>query len=526
MKFLDTLNVTQTPRKPRPALSLRAVIGLTVVLGIVLSSLLVYMETATRLRDEHTNDIRTEMQRLTRLCTLALREPLWNYSIEEANSLIEAAMINPDVLSISVLEANRNPFATRERVDPTPGESITMTQAIVRHGVVLGELTMRISTAGYHVRLAAITERYARTCVLISLGALLFILAVMHWRLMQPMQSLVAASQQLVHGRLESPITPIRQDEIGSLAQSMEETRIALRKLFGEIEQRNAELKYANENLEQRVAERTQSLTEALATLSRAQVEIIQIEKLASLGRVVAGVAHELNTPLGNALTVATTLADVQDGIRKEDATGKLRHSTLLNALERTQAGFDILIRNLDRAANIVQNFKQVAVDQTNDQRRTFDAAHVLQEVLTLLSPGLRKSNCKVDVHAIEGLRCDSFPGPFGQVLNNLVMNAVVHGFEDLPSGIVTIHLDRADADHVRLTVHDDGHGMNEDVRRRIFDPFFTTKMGRGGTGLGMNIVQGIVVRILGGTIAVDSALGKGCTVTVTFPTCAPHMHD
>lgn len=526
MKPLDTLNVTQTPRKPRPALSLRAVTGLTVVLGIVLSSLLVYMETATRLRDEHTNEIRIEMQRLTRLCALALREPLWNYAIEEANSLIEAAMINPDVLSISVLEANRNPFAARERIDPIPGESITMTQAIVRQNAVLGELTIRISTAGYRIRLATITERYARSCILISLGALLFILVVMHWRLVQPLQRLVTASQQLVHGRLESPIEAIRLDEIGSLAQSMEETRIALRKVFGEIEQRNAELKDANENLEQRVAERTQSLTEALTTLSRAQVEMIQIEKLASLGRVVAGVAHELNTPLGNALTVATTLVDVQDGIRKEDATGRLRHSTLLSALERTQAGFDILIRNLDRAASIVQNFKQVAVDQTNDQRRTFDAAHVVQEVLTLLSPGLRKASCTVDVHTTEGLSCDSFPGPFGQVLSNLVMNAVVHGLEDLPAGVVTIRLDRTDANHVRLTVHDNGHGMSDEVRKKIFDPFFTTKMGRGGTGLGMNIVQGIVVRILGGSITVDSAPGKGCTVTVIFPTCAPHMHD
>lgn len=495
------------------------------MLGIVLSSLLVYMETATRLRDEHTNEIRIEMQQLARLCALALREPLWNYSLEEANSLIEAAMINPDVLSINVLEANRNPFAARERIDPIPGESITMTQAIVRQDAVLGELTIRISTAGYHIKLATITERYARSCVLISLGALLFILVVMHWRLVQPLQRLVAASQQLIHGRLESPIEAIRQDEIGSLAQSMEETRIALRKLFGEIEQRNAELKDANENLEQRVAERTQSLTEALATLSRAQVDIIQIEKLASLGRVVAGVAHELNTPLGNALTVATTMADVQDGVRKEDATGKLRHSTLLNALERTQTGFDILIRNLDRAANIVQNFKQVAVDQTNDQRRTFDAAHVVQEVLTLLSPGLRKANCKVDVHTIEGLSCDSFPGPFGQVLSNLVMNAVIHGFEDLPGGVVSVHLNRVDADHLRLTVHDDGRGMSEDVRKKIFDPFFTTKMGRGGTGLGMNIVQGIVVRILGGSITVDSVPDKGCTVTIVFPTCAPHMN-
>ncbi|MBK7002710.1 MAG: HAMP domain-containing protein [Rhodoferax sp.] len=263
MKFLDTLNVTQTPRKPRPALSLRAVIGLTVVLGIVLSSFLVYMETATRLRDEHANEIRIEMQRLARLCALALREPLWNYAVEEANSLIEAAMINPDVLSISVLEANQNSFAARERIDPIAGESITMTQAIVRQNTVLGELTIRISTAGYRVRLAAITERYARSCLLISLGALLFILVVVHWRLVQPLQRLVTASQQLVHGRLESPIEAIRLDEIGSLAQSMEETRIALRKVFGEIEQRNAELKDANENLERRVAERTQSLTEA-----------------------------------------------------------------------------------------------------------------------------------------------------------------------------------------------------------------------------------------------------------------------
>ncbi|MDC8760544.1 sensor histidine kinase [Janthinobacterium fluminis] len=512
------------PRAPS-TLSLRVVIGLTVVVGIALASALVYAEAALRLRDDYTAEIRVELERLAALTALALREPIWRYEPEQADSIIEAAFVNPAVQSITAVDNKGVPFASRSRSHPEQSHLLVLERDIVRGGAVLGRLNIQMSTAGYQVRQDAVAKQYLRAGLLTMLGSLLFILAVMHWRFARPVARLLAASRHLSAGRLDVPIVAVRDDELGALAHSLDETRKSLLDLFGKVEQRNVELGDANEHLEQRVANRTRSLEEALATLSRAQEEIIQVEKLASLGRVVAGVAHELNTPLGNALTVACTIADLHKELRAEDLAGKLRRSTLLNLLDRADSGFDILLRNLDRAAAIVHDFKQVAVDQTSNQRRSFDLASVSNEVLTLLSPALRRANCSVALTAAPGLYCDSFPGPYGQVLSNLIMNAVLHGYAERPEGgVVAVVIARAEAQQLTLTVRDDGCGMSEDVCKKIFDPFFTTKMGRGGTGLGMNIVQGIIVRILGGSIAVSSEPERGTTVLVTLPVSAPSI--
>jgi two-component system NtrC family sensor kinase len=514
----------RTPAGAPSTLSLRVVIGLTVVLGIALASALVYAEAAWRLRDEYRAEIRVELERLAALTALALREPIWRYEPEQADSIIEAAFVNPAVQAIAVLDPKGAPFAGRSRADPENADLVTLRRDIVRGGAVLGQLRIDMSSAGYRARLRAAQAQAVRGGLLTMLGALLFILAAMHWRFARPVAGLLAASRQLAAGQLERPIAALRDDELGALAQSLEQTRKALLALFDEVEQRNALLRDANEHLEQRVAARTRSLEDALATLGRAQQEIIQVEKLASLGRVVAGVAHELNTPLGNALTVACTIADLHAEVRAEDAAGKLRRSSMLKLIECGDTGFAILLRNLERAAAIVHDFKQVAVDQTSDQRRSFALAGVSNEVLTLLSPTLRKAGCSVALAAAPELVCDSFPGPFGQVLSNLIMNAVLHGYAERPGGVVAVAIERIDALHAVLTVSDSGCGMSEDVCKKIFDPFFTTKMGRGGTGLGMNIVQGIVVRILGGSIAVASAPGQGTTVRVTLPLAAPSI--
>ncbi|WP_317204971.1 HAMP domain-containing sensor histidine kinase [Janthinobacterium sp.] len=513
------------PHPPRAAstLSLRLVIGLTIVVGIALASALAYAEASARLREQYTADIRLELERLAALTALALREPIWRYEPEQADSIIEAAFVNPAVQAIAAVDQKGATFAARRRPDPERRDLLDLRRDIVREGVRLGELRIRMSTAGYLPRLDAARWQYARAGLLTMLGSLLFILAIMHWRFARPVARLLAASRQLAAGRLELPIGAARGDELGAVALSLEETRKALLRLFGEVEQRNLALRDANEHLEQRVAARTRSLEDALAALGRAQHDIIQVEKLASLGRVVAGVAHELNTPLGNALTVACTIADLHRELRAEDAAGKLRRSTMLNLLERADTGFAILLRNLERAAAIVHDFKQVAVDQTSDQRRNFDLASVSGEVLTLLSPSLRSAACSVALDAAPGLQCDSYPGAYGQVLSNLIMNAVLHGYAD-GGGVVSVGIRRLDAHSVQLRVGDLGCGMTEEVLRKMFDPFFTTRMGRGGTGLGLNIAQGIVVRILGGSIAVSSAPGQGTTVLVTLPVSAPSI--
>lgn len=399
-------------RRAKPTLSLRLVIGLTVALGVALASALVYVETALRLRAEYTADIRLELERLTALTALALREPIWRYEPQQADSIIEAAFVNPAVQAITAADPNGAPFARRARPNPEKIQLLTLSRAIVREGAVLGSQTIHMSTAGYLVRLHAAMWHYLWGGLDSMLASLCFILAILHWRFALPVGRLLRASRQLADGRLDVPIAAVRNDELGELACSLEGSRQSLLALFGEVERRNAALNEANEHLERRVAQRTAALAEALASLRRAQDDIIQAEKLASLGRVVAGVAHELNTPLGNALTVAWTIADLHGQLRDEDGAGKLHSSTLRSVLERSQSGFDILLRNLERAAAIVSDFKQVAVDQTSDQRRGFDLAGVSREVLTMISPALRKANCSVALHAASGLLCDSFPGP------------------------------------------------------------------------------------------------------------------
>ena len=504
--------------------SLRVVIALTVVVGVLLASFFSYLEQTSDLREQHIVQIRTEMDHLSTLTALALREPLWQFEAEQANSIMEAAFINPDVVSIAIWDDKGSPFATRTRdtVDANLVERVT--RVVERNKTLVGKLELQMSTAGYVRKVNEVRMQYVRQGLEISFGALLVILLIMHWRLVRPLEYLVEASGGLEKGQLDVPIKRVFRDEVGALADSLEATRLALIDLIAQLESRNLELTDANEHLEQRVTERTESLERTLGTLERAQEEIIQTEKLASLGRVVAGVAHELNTPLGNALTVASTIQAEVEEMKAEFGAGKLRRSSLTAFFDRAEEGMALSMSNLQRAAHLISDFKQVAVDQTSDQRREFDLAEVTSEILNMLQPSMRMSGCEVHKDLCGGLVCDSFPGRYGQVLTNLVMNASIHAFEPGKTGRISVSIAAVDVDTVELVVADNGVGMSDAVRSRIFDPFFTTRMGRGGTGLGMNIVHGIATRVLGGQVTVDSAPDEGTRVRVVFPRVAANI--
>ena len=290
------------------------------------------------------------------------------------------------------------------------------------------------------------------------------------------------------------------------------------------------EIRELNANLELRVIERTEALQKAnvelanaLATLNLAQGELVRSEKLAALGSLVAGIAHELNTPIGNSLMVASTLVDQTKALTNSYAAGNgLKRSALEHYLGDAGKAGDILVRNLYRAANLVTSFKQVAVDQTSSQRRRFALAEVLDEIMLTMWPTLKKSAYTVEQHIPDDLQLDSYPGPLGQVVTNLVNNALLHGFEGRAIGTVTITAQRGEAGWLELTVHDDGVGIPPANLNRIFDPFFTTKLGAGGSGLGLNITHNIVTNILGGKIHVESEVGVGTTFRLTLPMIAP----
>jgi PAS domain S-box-containing protein len=284
---------------------------------------------------------------------------------------------------------------------------------------------------------------------------------------------------------------------------------------------RERELHQHKEHLEELVAARTAALTAALEKLSLTQEELVQRDKLAALGALVAGVAHELNTPIGNSLVVATTMAEHVLQLHADMAAG-LRRSQLESYLERAREASDILTRNLHRAAKLVASFKQLAVDRTTSQRRAFSLAELLEELALPLRISIRHRPVSITLDAAPGLTMDSFPGPLSQVLGNLFENSLVHGIAEGAAGTIGIIARRVGPDEVSIAVADDGAGIAAELHDKVYDPFYTTRLGAGGSGLGLHVVHNIVTGMLGGRIELHSAPGQGAIFTLLLPVTAP----
>jgi signal transduction histidine kinase len=263
-------------------------------------------------------------------------------------------------------------------------------------------------------------------------------------------------------------------------------------------------------------------LAEAALHASETQRYLIETERLAALGGLVAGVAHEISSPIGTSLTVASTLAHRSADFTDQIASGQVRRARLVEFADSCRGASEQLVANLQRAGGLIQSFKQVAIDRSSDVRRAFDLKLATEQVITSARSRLLKSQSSLAIEMPSDIIMDSFPGPYGQVLTNLIFNAVTHGFTDGPGGHMLIKARRLGIEQVEITFADDGSGMAEEVQRHVFDPFFTTRRAQGSTGLGLYIVHNLVTQQLGGRITLVSALGKGTTICMTLPLLAP----
>ena len=236
----------------------------------------------------------------------------------------------------------------------------------------------------------------------------------------------------------------------------------------------------------------------------------------------MAGVAHELNTPIGNSLLTASALEQKTAALEQAVANGTLRRSTLSEYAQAAHEGVDIITRSLQTAAELVQSFKQVAVDRATEQRRPFELLHTTHDIVATLHRSIHKAGHRLNIEIPPSITIDGYPGPYGQVLTNFVNNALLHAFENRRGGVMRLTARPLSGSLIEIVFSDDGVGIAEENLKRIFDPFFTTKMGQGGSGLGMSISYNIVTSLFGGELSVASTHGQGTRFTLRIPLVAP----
>lgn len=277
------------------------------------------------------------------------------------------------------------------------------------------------------------------------------------------------------------------------------ETHLALRSLQKDLQEKNEEL------------------VKTLQQLQSTQAQLIESEKMAALGNLVAGVAHEINTPVGVSVTAASVLAEDATDLLESYKSGHMKRSELETFVETAIESSNMILANLKRAADLIHSFKQVAVDQSSELQRCFKVKEYLEEIILSLVANLKKTKHTVKIEGDDTLTLDSYPGAFSQVVTNLVMNSLIHAYDKEDSGKIYLKF-KQEGEQVIFQYSDDGKGISQGNLSQIFDPFFTTNRSQGGTGLGLHIVYNLVTQKLKGTIRCESQVGLGTQFIIQLP--------
>ncbi len=493
------------PQSAKATLAVIALVASTLLMGVFAAGS--YWITQQRLTAQ-----RAELWSKTqRHLGQPVAQAMWNFDVKGLNAVL-GSELGGSVLGLAVVDESGklitqvgHPLPLVGGVLPSDAEVLNMDIPTV-DGNPLGRILVAWSDASLRQALSATLWLALAQLVGVSLVLLAVVWVgvdrLIFKRVHQLQQALDhAAGREQAADIVALPVT--ERDEFGAITGSIN----AITARLGE------ELEAGRQSEEEARC--------ALTNMESAQEGLVQAEKMAALGRLVAGVAHELNTPIGNIMMVASTQQEAVQKLNQSVASGALTRNALSTMAGQLDEGARLLLSSARRAGELIQNFKQVAVDQTTDQLRDFELDHQIAEMLSIISHVVSKTPIKLVQQLEPGIAMHSYPGPLGQVLTNLVMNAIKHGFNDMQPGTITVACLRQ-GDRACITVTDDGVGIAEENVGKIFDPFFTTKLGQGGTGLGLHISHNIVYGPLGGRLTVQSTPASGTVFTLLLPVKAP----
>ncbi|BBB29837.1 ATP-binding protein [Neptunomonas japonica] len=487
-------------------------LGMRLLAAILLySSAITLIATGTQLWLDYRYELSAIDERLLQIeasSRNSLANSLWEISPAQIQVQLDGLLQLPDVRYLEINSSFNDFYVAGSK--PTTGAIVERRYALEHHdadrgAISVGELTLILSLDEVYRRLAdkvlVILASQGIKTFLVSI----FILTLFHRLITQHLGSMAAYARRLKLEHLGTPLDLKRNskhqgDELSQVVDAMNSMRRSMLHDMSKREDAERSLAKLNTELEQRVVDRTKELEErnqelhdTLATLRSTQQQLVESEKLAALGGLVAGVAHEINTPIGIGFTAASFLADQAHLYQQHSPNDPLANT----AVESSR----LICQNLERAAQLINAFKLVSVDQSSEQCRRFDLIQYLDEVLLSLNPRLKQ--CKPDI-AITGpkhLMIDSYPGCYYQVLTNMILNSLIHGFEDRPGGVITIDV-KADEDNLIIDYRDNGVGIPKDWQYKVFEPFMTTKRNEGCSGLGMHIAFNLVSQLLQGHIS------------------------
>jgi signal transduction histidine kinase len=457
-------------------------------------------------------EVKDMTEQIAARLSISLVYPIWNFEDLQIGSLIGIEMTNSGTLGIYIRDPKNRILSACVRFN----SALVSTPTETEYPVLVKTASKRVvKNIYYQKQWIGSVEVFTsdRTLLmnmginlLVIFGCIMLILPVIllstYWiirkTVIRPILLLSQAVDDFSRHQYDKPIQLKGQNELGKLVKNFNEMAETIDRY--------------NRDLRNMVEEKTAETIQAIELLA-------QSEKMASLGNMVSGIAHEINTPVGIGVTAASFLSMKTKEFAEIYSNGDIHRSDLESYLENAKESSNIILSNLERASDLIQSFKRVAVNQTLNDIHDFNVRSYLNDILNTIHPRLKKTTHRVEIDCPEDLVINSSPGAFSQILTNLIINSLIHAFDEGESGLIRIQIHFREAEKLlEILYTDNGKGIPQENMKLIFTPFFTTKRGQGGTGLGLNIVFGVVTQQLKGSIQCESVPGTGVKFIIKIP--------
>lgn len=468
---------------------------LTLLVGVLYGGVIAYVETATL----KGHQLAAAYDRIKQQAeTLAI--PTWNLDQHFLEEYLKQFAADPHMICIELLsDSELNVQAPEGCEHPPEPEAMVHTAPIVYEEQYVGVLIASFNIELDDQRLMFILLSRIPIALLALISIFFMVFLVFQRWVIVPINAIMESINQFQSHGEHKPVSWESKDEIGTLVN-----------VFNSAQKQQLEH-------EQSLMSAKEKAERALTELKDAQSQLVESEKMASLGGLVAGISHEINTPLGVARTSSSHVWDALKALKKHFDEGSLTKKEMQDFLDLADDGLHLMTANIIRAGDLVASFKQVSADQSHDEKRLFSLHEYLNETAYTLKPNLKRYQVAVLIDCPDDILINSYPGAYSQVVTNLIMNSLNHAYDKEDIGTINIKVEKK-GEVIRITFADDGRGMDEETQKRIFEPFFTTKRGKGGTGLGMHIIYNLITHKLQGNIEVESTPGMGTKFVLTLP--------